>query len=162
MDRPLPPRPSNRPLPERAPVPTRPAESSGDPLLDRNPAAARATRQEPRSRPDPRPTRLALAAGGLATASALAVAIMTPPAVSPASVQVPVARASDPGTAVVTVEQPVPTPIVKHVKRYITLNPGQTPPPSALATQLPAPTPRIVVVQAPRQVVVTTRQSGRP
>jgi hypothetical protein len=162
MDRPLPERPSNRPLPERRPLPARADQQSGDPLLDRSPAAAR-PRQDRPNRPDPRPMRLAIAASGLATASALAAAIMSPPALPASSVQVPIAGSTgDPGTAVITIQQPVPTPIVKHVKRYITLKPGQTPPPSALATQLPAPTPRVIVVQAPRQVVVTTRQSGRP
>ncbi len=99
------------------------------------------------SRPDPRPMRFALAAGGLAALSALLATIST--SAVPAS------------AAVVTVQQdsPADVPILKHVTRVVKLPPGVPAPanagPNVLVTKLPAP------VAKPRTVVVTTTQSGR-
>ncbi len=95
------------------------------------------------SRPDPRPLRFAIGLGGLAAASGILTALLPPvPNASPASV--------------VSVEAPQPSPSVLHVTRYVRLAPGQTAPPKAAVQQLPAPTPRRVVV------TTTTRQSGKP
>jgi hypothetical protein len=44
---------------------------------------------------------------------------------------------------------------VRHVTRYVQLEPGQTAPPQASIVPAPKPTPRVVVV-------TTTRQSGKP
>jgi hypothetical protein len=108
----------------------------------------------PKARPDPGPMRLLMGVTGLAAATALATAIVRPnaPTVAPAT-----ADAS-----------PLPTPpplVVRHVKRYVQLKPGETAPPGATVVQRPEASPRVVVVTVPapaqrRTVVVVTRQSG--
>jgi len=104
----------------------------------------------PRQRPDPRPMRLALGMAGLAALSAMATAILAPPAPTVAE-----------GTATTAGDAADPLPPasvrVRHVTRYVQLQPGQTAPPSStvLATPKPAPTPT-------PKVVVKTRQSGTP
>lgn len=97
-------------------------------------------------RPDPRPMRLAFVVTGIAAASAIATAIVTPPAGGGSSGAIQAA------TVATAVQQPVPAP--SHVTRYVRLAPGQTAPPQASVQQLPPPAPRVVVV--------TTRQSGAP
>jgi hypothetical protein len=88
--------------------------------------------------------RLLLGLTGLAAMSAIATAIVSPPA------------APDAGTTVNQVPaQVVPAPSIKHQVRYVQLKPGQTAPPSAVVKAAPKPTPRVVVV-------TTTRQSGKP
>lgn len=82
---------------------------------------------------------------GLAALSAIATAIVTPPAVSDASTTVAQTQQT----------QVVPAPSIEHRTRYVQLKPGQTAPPSAVVKAAPVPTPRIVVV-------TTTRQSGKP
>ena len=89
-------------------------------------------------RPDPRPMRLALGFGGMAALSAVATALLAP--------------SSTPTVTATTVTVAVPEPSVVHVTRVVHLQPGQTAPPQALVTQMPAPTPRTVII--------TTRQSG--
>jgi len=98
-------------------------------------------------RPDPRPMRFAVAAGGIAAFSALLATIS--------------ASAIPANASVVTVQQdsPADVAIVQHVTRVVKLPPGVPAPanagPNVLVTQLPAP------VAKPRTVVVTTTQSGR-
>ncbi len=99
----------------------------------------------PKGRPDPRPLRIAFAVTGIAAASAIATAILTPPSAASGTTQV--VTVALPGT-----QQAQPSPT--HVTTYIRLAPGQTAPPQAAVQQLPAPAPRVVVV--------TTRQSGTP
>ncbi len=77
---------------------------------------------------------------GIAAASAIATALLAPSGTGVGTTQTVVTLPAD------------PSPIVQHVVRYVTLKPGQTAPPQAVVKQLPAPTPRTVVV--------TTRQSG--
>lgn len=148
--RPLPPLPPRRPLPPRqagavASVLTSSPSASGAAAIRpavASPAAARPAHQtrpaNARSRPDPTGHRLAIGFGGLAAASALAAAFLTP---ATAATPAPVAPVtSDVG------------PVQRDIQ-YIQLLPGQTPPANAaVAAQAPAPTPRVVVV--------TTRQSG--
>jgi hypothetical protein len=94
-------------------------------------------------RPDPGPLRIALGLAGMATASALVTAFLTPAADANAGV----------GATVTDVSVPAPTSdSVRHVTRYVQLQPGQTAPPAAIVQQAPAPKPRIVVVR--------TKQSG--
>ncbi len=98
------------------------------------------------TRPDPRPMRLAVAAGGVAALSALLATIAT--SALPAT------------TSVVTVQKdsPAEVAIVQQVTRVVKLPVGATAPPAAanvVVTALPAP------VAKPRTVVVTTTQSGR-
>ncbi|MFI5255240.1 MAG: hypothetical protein ACHQ15_07275 [Candidatus Limnocylindrales bacterium] len=85
--------------------------------------------------------RLVIGFAGLASLSALATSVMIPPAGAGTTTQV-------------IVQQPVAR-TVQHVTNYVQLSPGQTAPPAAAVQQLPAPSPRIVVV-------TTTRQSGKP
>lgn len=97
-----------------------------------------------KQRPDPRPLRLAFAVTGIAAASALATAILTPAFAANGTTQVVMTA--------LPAQQAQPSPA--HVITYVRLAPGQTAPPQAVVQQLPAP--------APRMVVVTTRQSGTP
>jgi hypothetical protein len=123
-------------------------------------------------RPDSRPSRLAVGVTGLAALSAMVTAVIAP---SNAPVSVAAADASTGlGTSGVSgaaggdalTGSAQPTPQVIHVKRVVQLKPGQTAPPGASVKVVAAPTPRVVVIQAPAppapRVVVTTRQSGRP
>jgi hypothetical protein len=109
-------------------------------------AGSPASRPAPQ-RPDPRPMRFAVAAGGLATLSALLATISTSALPSSA-------------TAVTVPADPVANvAAVQNVTRVVKLPPGVPAPvnagPNVLVTQLPAP------VATPRTVVVTTTQSGK-
>ncbi len=87
--------------------------------------------------------------GGIASASALAVAML--PSVAPTD-------AAGGGSALIAdqaVGTVAPAPSVRHVKRYVVLKPGQTAPPHASVLVRPTPTPRVTVV-------TRTRQSGKP
>ena len=100
----------------------------------------------PKNRPDPRPMRLAFGLAGVAALTAMATAMVSPagpPAVLSATAQD--ASAANAAT---------PTPQVIHIKRVITLQPGQTPPPQAIVTQLPAPKPRVVTIVTSQSGVV--------
>ena len=89
--------------------------------------------------------RTILGLTGLAAFSAIATAIASPPGGSTAAT-----------TTTSTVQaQVAPAASVKHVTRYVQLQPGQTAPPQAVVKAAPAATPRIVVI-------TTTRQSGKP
>jgi len=107
------------------------------------PAAARPRQNGPKKRPDARPMRLAFGVTGIAAFAAMATAIVSPAHAGPVTV-----AAIDPNALA---GQPVATQIV-HVKRTIVLQPGQTPPPAAIVTQLPPPAPRVVTI--------VTTQSG--
>lgn len=116
-----------------------------------------------RKRPDPRPMRLAYAAGAIAALSAISAGLVH-------------AGTTGSGTTTTTVEvvpQDQPKAVgpvdVQHVIRYIHLQPGQTAPPGATVITPDAPAPRVVVTHiaapaAPPVVrrVVVTRQSGKP
>ncbi len=91
-------------------------------------------------KPDPTPARFALAAGGIATVSALLAAIGSAAVPSAASV-VP--------TALPAAALPVQT-----IVKYVYLQPGKATPAPALAAVVAPPAPR--AIQAP----VVTRQSG--
>lgn len=82
---------------------------------------------------------------GLAAFSAIATAIVSPPG----------GNASGSTTTTTVQAQVAPAASVKHVTRFVQLQPGQTAPPQAVVKAAPAATPRIVVV-------TTTRQSGKP
>ena len=84
---------------------------------------------------------MAVALTGIATASALISAFLTP------SVGVD-ATTTETSTTVAA----APSDAVKHIVRYVQLQPGQTAPLNAIVKQAPAPKPRVVVV--------TTKQSG--
>jgi hypothetical protein len=133
---------------------------------------------EPRQRPDPRPMRLVLGLGGLAALSALVGAVIAPPApmtaqdvstgvADTAATPGADALADGPGASPAATEPPV---VIKHVKRYVYLAPGQAPP-LTLATKLPAPTPRATAkpkTPAPppatpkpkKRIIIVTSQSG--
>ena len=142
---------------------------------------------EPRQRPDPRPMRLVLGLGGLAALSAMVGAVIAPPA--PITAQDVTTDVTTGVTTGVTGTAPItsadalaggtgagstatePPTVIKHVKRYVYLAPGQTPPSQALVTKLPAATPRPAATPktpAParatpkpkRRVVIVTSQSG--
>lgn len=105
--------------------------------------AARASHRAVPARPDPRPMRTLIGLTGLVATSAIASAI-----------------ASQPGGTIAATATTIQTQVVlpaevRHITRYVQLQPGQTAPPSAVVRAAPDPTPRIVVV-------TTTRQSGKP
>ena len=113
----------------------------------------------PKARPDARPMRLALSAGGLAALSALAAAIVLPPSPSlQATVDAQQAATDPPGTPI-AIQQPI---------KYVQLLPGQTAPAGATVIDAAAPTPMTVVVditaapqKAPKPRVIKTTQSGK-
>ncbi len=121
------------------------------------PVHAPAANRVAKSKPDARPMRFALVAGGIATLSALAAAIVLPPRPSPQQGS----QVAGPG--------PTGTPIqVQRPIQYVQLAPGQTAPPGATVIDAAAPTPLTVVVTIPPQaaaaptpVVIRTTQSGR-
>ena len=103
------------------------------------------TATERKPRPDPGPLRIAIGLTGMATASALVTAFLSPAAGVTAGVG---ATVTDP----IVTTAAVPEPAVRHVTRYVQLQPGQTAPPKAVIQQAPAPKPRVVIV--------TTKQSS--
>jgi hypothetical protein len=115
----------------------------------------------PRSRPGPGPMRLALGLGGMAALSALATAIILPPA---APVPADVAAVDPTGTAAPTgTDTTGPTPTV----RYVQLAPGESAPPGA--TVIPAQTSSagtlVVTVagtRAPGKVTTVPRPVATP
>jgi hypothetical protein len=126
------------------PLPPRPAQ------LPTGPRPSQVLKAEPaRRRPDPGSLRILVLFTGIASASALATAML--PSVAPAADAGGGSSAAlDPANVA-----SVPTPSVRHVKRYVVLKPGQTAPPNAPVIVRPTPTPRITVV-------TRTRQSGKP
>jgi hypothetical protein len=114
----------------------------------------------PRARPDARPMRMALGAGGIAAFSALAAAIVLPPHYAPAATQ---QQATDQGS------NPTPIQVVRPIQ-YVQLAPGQTAPPGATVIDASAPTPITVVVTVPAPAqkaaaqtptIIRTTQSGK-
>lgn len=100
--------------------------------------------QPAKARPDPAPMRLAFGLTGLAAASAIVTALVAPSGADAVG-----------GTSPTTLTAAIdPAPVVRHVVRYVQLQPGQVAPPQAVVRQAPTPQPRVVVV--------TTRQSGTP
>ena len=107
----LPPRPrdASRPPPPR---PARPPDG---------PRPGQGLRSEPaRRRPDPGSLRVLVLFTGIASASALATAML--PSVAPPA---DAGNGSTPGTQPASVAD-APAPSVRHVKRYVLLKPGQT------------------------------------
>ena len=108
--------------------------------------AAPGPRPEARPRPDPNPMRLMAGFVGLASLTAIATGLL--PSVVPAA-------SAGAGSGATTVPAETAALPVKHVTRYVQLQPGQTAPPQASVVAAPRPTPRVVIV-------TTTRQSGKP
>ncbi len=104
--------------------------------------------------------RMVLGLAGLASASALASAML--PSVLPQ----PSAVTTMDTSAVAADPTAQPQPSVIHVTHVITLAPGQTLPPDAaanMAPTTPTPTPRATPRPTPRVIIQTvTRQSGKP
>ncbi len=105
--------------------------------------------------------RMVVGLAGLASASALASAMLPSILPQPAAVttiDTSAAAAADPTAQ--------PQPSVIHVTHVITLAPGQTLPPDAGVNTTPAPAtpaPRATPRPTPRVIIQTvTRQSGRP
>jgi hypothetical protein len=88
-----------------------------------------------KSKPDPRPMRVALGFGGIAALSALSAAIVLPPrpvTSSPVAVDQPALTASDLAGQTTTSAAPVPaTSQSPRPILYVQLAPGQTAPPGA-------------------------------
>jgi hypothetical protein len=128
--------------------------------MDAQPGARGPAAQHPakaKAKPDARPMRLALGAGGLAAFSAIVTAIVVPPASMVAAVQSTGQTANGPAATPVTVQ-------VQRQVRYIQLQPGQTAPPGAKVIDPAAPKPITVVTTvqapAPKPVIIRTTQSG--
>jgi hypothetical protein len=137
--------------------------SGRDDRLPRPPAptahpAARHAAATRRGRPDASGLRAVLGLAGLASASALATAML--PSILPQQV---VMTAADMAPTDPTAQ---PEPSVIHITRVVQLAPGQTLPPDAGANLAPAPptaTPKATPRPTPRVIIQTiTRQSGKP
>ena len=139
----LPPRPGAVPPPVRlhtAAAAHRTTEPGHRPALPALPAGRK-------PRPDPGPLRIAIGLTGLATASALMTAFLTP------AIATTDATSATTGAGGTGVSATSDTPdAVRHITRIVQLAPGQTPPPNAVVQQAPAPTPQTVIVRS--------RQSG--
>ena len=114
------------------------------PMVDAPLARPQPPARPAKARPDPAPMRLAFGLTGLAAASAIVTALVAPSGADAVG-----------GTSLTTVMVATdPPPVVRHIVRYVQLQPGQVAPPQAVVRQAPSPQPRVVVV--------TTRQSGTP
>ena len=100
-----------------------------------------------KGKPDARPMRMALGAGGLAALSALATAIVLPPRTVTQAVVVALEQPTDTASAT---DVPSGAPLASdRPVRYVQLLPGQTAPPGASVIPAPTPTPGTVVVTVP-------------
>ena len=114
-----------------------------------------------RGKPDATAVRMILGLAGLASASALATAML--PSILPR--QTVMVNGADVAATDPTQQ---PEPSVIHVTHVVTLAPGQTLPPDAQLGNsslgsAPTPTPKATPRPTPRVVYQTiTRQSGRP
>lgn len=97
-----------------------------------------------KAKPDARPMRMALAAGGVATLSALVAAIISPPGPVTNTAVAPSQSAASQDPTVSPTDIQVVRPI-----RYVQLSPGETAPPGATVIDASAPTPITVVVNIP-------------
>jgi hypothetical protein len=107
----------------------------------RRPGRPTAQPHVPKARPDARPMRMALGAGGIAALSALATAIVLPPQFN---VLQPQSQQVDPGQQVANQLSTDPSQAQPSIL-YIQLAPGQTAPPGAVvidASGAPAPSSR--------------------
>ena len=125
-------------------LPVRRPEPRSGPVLVADPRVAPVRR-----RPDAGSLRTLALFTGVASASALATAML--PSIAPVG-EAEVAMSPTPDPAIVA---RAPAPSVRHVTRYVVLKPGQTAPPKAHVLVRPTPTPRVTVV-------TRTRQSGKP
>lgn len=107
-------------------------------------------------RPDPRPMRLGLTAGGIAALSVMVAGLVRFPVADPTAI------ADEASLAPVTAAQQ--TRVEKQI-RYVQLKPGEKAPKGAKVIDAAAPTPRVVVTRVVAQAAVRrvgkTRQSGR-
>lgn len=143
--------PDRRPGPPLPARPMRPVQSS---LHGGRPGPEERRR---RGRADSTGVRMVLGLAGLASASALASAML------PSVLPVAGAAATSVDTAAADAAQQ-PQPSVIHVTHVVTLGPGETLPPDAGVNLSPAaPPPQATPPPAPRVIIQTiTRQSGRP
>ncbi len=116
-----------------------------------------------KGKPDARPMRLALGAGGLAALSALATAIVLPPRTVTQAVVVALQQPTDAASAT---DVPSNAPLASdRPVRYVQLLPGQTAPPGASVIPAPTPTPGTMVVTVPapgqKQPPTIHRRSNR-
>jgi hypothetical protein len=116
-----------------------------------------------RTKPEWTGARMVIGIAGLASASAIATAML--PSIAPQTAAV---TTVDTGAAAADAAQPTdqPSPSVIHVTHVITLAAGQTLPPDVLKSQTPVaatPTPKATPRPTPRVIIQTiTRQSGKP
>ena len=115
-----------------------------------------------KAKPDARPMRIALGAGGVAAFSALVAAIVVPAnaAVVMPAAQIQQATPASTGTPI-TLQRPI---------QYIQLQPGETAPPGATVIDPSGPKPTAVVVTVPapaapavkqKPIIIKTTQSGK-
>ena len=117
------------------------------PPLRTLPGAHAPVAHAPKAKPDARPMRLALGAGGLAALSALVTAIVLPP--RPA-IQAPIAVLQQPPATASPAGTPADTPLGSgRPVRYVQLLPGQTAPPGASVIPAAVPTSGTLVVTVP-------------
>jgi hypothetical protein len=143
------------------PGPLPPMRPRPNPHVSPHPAGRAGLEIRRRGVPQSSGVRMVFGLAGLASASALASAML--PSVLP---QPQVVSTVDTSAAAAADPTQQPSPSVIHVTHVITLAPGQTLPPDAAVNQTPAPatpTPRATPRPTPRVIVQTvTRQSGKP
>lgn len=144
--------PRNRPIPG-PPTYERPRPGQVGPVRHPRPGLEARAR---RGKPESNAVRMVLGLAGLASASALATAML------PSILPQPAAMAGADAAAA----NAQPDPSVIHVTRVVELAPGQTLPPdiAAAASAPPAtPAPKATPRPTPRIIYQTvTRQSGKP
>jgi hypothetical protein len=109
-----------------------------------------------KAKPDPKPMRLALAAAGLASFSALLAAIVMPPGAA-------LLPPADPQNALTPTTAPS---AARRAVQYVQLSPGQTAPAGATVIDAAAPQPITVVTTLPpstaqKPIIIKTTQSGK-
>lgn len=158
-----------RPMPELPPRTTRelPARPAGE-------LPARSAAQARPAKPDARPMRFVYGAGAVAAMSVMAVGLVQPDFA--ATADQPASNGAAPTDSSIANGQPAADAQVRHVVRYIQLQPGQAAPLGATVIAANAPAPRVVVTHsqpnnqpaaqaapAPRPAPrPATRQSGKP
>ena len=114
-----------------------------------------------RTKPEWAGARMVIGIAGLASASAIATAML--PSIAP---QPPAVTVVDTAAVDTTQSTDQPAPSVIRVTHVITLAPGQTLPPDVLASQGPVTataTPKATPRPTPRVIIHTvTKQSGKP
>jgi hypothetical protein len=162
--------PTDRDVPADRPAVAQPGLHPGPTSTVKATTRARPATNVTRSRPDPRPVRLALGAGAVAALTVIAAGLVRFPVATDAVSSQAGSSQSGSSTAGAASTTPASATVLRPV-RYVRLKRGQQAPPGARVIQKAAPKPRVVVrtIPAPtttrpttvtRPTVTRSRQSG--